>query len=203
MCQTLEQPGQPSDDHFYDYPDNTNIAKPTSSELEHTYAKDTDFPKRNPNTKAAASQDPEKNAVYHTLEQPGQPSDDHFYDYPDNTNIAKPPTSELEYTYAKDTEFSKGNPNTKVATSQDLEKNVVYHTLEQPEQPSDDQFYSNPESTNIAKPPSSALEYSYADTDIPRVIANQKTVPEEPANNAVYHTLEQEQPPTTDLYNGN
>ncbi len=75
----------------------------------------------------------------------------------------------------------------------------MYHTLEQPGQPSDDHFYSYPENTNIAKPPSSELEYSYAkDTDIP---ANQETVPEEPASNAVYHTLEQEQTPTTDLYN--
>ena len=182
MYETLEQPGQPSDDDFYNYPDNTNIAKPPSSEHEYTYAKDTDFPRGNPNTRLSASQNPEKNAMNHTLEQPGQqPIDDGFYNYPDNTNIAKPPSSELEYTYAKDTDFPKSNPNAKVAAAQDPEKNAVYHTLEQPGQPSDDDFYSYPENTNIAKPPSSELEYTYAkDTDFPKGNPNAKVAASQP-----------------------
>ncbi len=185
VYETLEQPGKPTDDDFYNYPDNTNIAKPPSSELEYTYAKDTDFPRCNPNTKVAASQDPANNVVYETLEQPGQPADDDFYNYPDNTNIAKPPSSELEYTYAKDTDFPRCNPNTRLPASQDPEKNAVYETLEQPGQPADDDFYSYPENTDIAKPPSSELEYSYAkNTNIPKL--DEQSPPQPP----VYSTLE-------------
>ena len=195
--ETLEQPGQPTDDNFYNYLDNTNITKTPSRELEYTYAKDTDFPRVNPNTKVA-TQNPANRAVYHTLEQPGQPNDDDFYHYPDNTNITKPPSSELDYTYAKDTDFPRGNPDTKVAT-QDPANRAVYHTLEQPGKPNDDDFYHYPDNTNITKPTSSELEYIYAkDTEIPRVIADKKAAPET-TSNAVYHTLEHE-PPTTDIY---
>ncbi|CAB3997868.1 Hypothetical predicted protein, partial [Paramuricea clavata] len=185
VYETLEQPRHPTD-NFYNYLDNTNIAKPpTSSELEYTYAKDTGLPRGSPNTK------------YETLKQPGQPSDDNFYNYIDHTNITKTPSRELEYTYAKDTDFPRSNPNTKVAT-QDPANRAVYHTLEQPEKPNDDDFYHYPDNTNITKTPSSELEYIYAkDTEIPRVIAdkNSKAAPET-TSNAVYHTLEHEPPPT-------
>ena len=168
--------------------------------MDYTYARDTDFPRVNPNTKVA-TQNPANRAVYHTLEQPGQPNDDDFYHYPDNTNITnitKPPSSELDYTYAKDTDFPRGNPDTKVAT-QDPANRAVYHTLEQPGKPNDDDFYHYPDNTNITKPPSSELEYIYAkDTEIQRVIADKKAAPET-TSNAVYHTLEHE-PPTTDIY---
>ena len=223
VYQTLEQPGQPSEDDVYNYPDNTNIAKPLApSELEYTYAKDTDLPKANPNTKIGAS-------------QPGQPSDN-FYSYPENTNIAKPPSSELEYTYAKDTDIPKVTADKKTVPEQppttglyklpgtniptELEytyakdtdiprvtvdkktvpeepstSNAVYHTLEQ-EPPPTAHLYKLP-GTNIP----TELEYTYAkDTDIPRVTVDKKTVPEEPTSNAVYHTLEQEPPPTAHLY---
>ena len=171
----------------YSYPD-SNIAKPPSSEQEYAYATDTDFRGSSVGTEPGAKRPINNGVVYETLEQPGQPSDDDFYNYPDNTNIAKPPSSELEYTYAKDTDLPKANPNTKLGASQ-------------PGQPSDDNFYSYPENTNIAKPPSSELEYTYAkDTDVPRVTVDKKTVPEEPTSDAVYHTLEQEPPPTTDVY---
>ncbi|CAB3997865.1 Hypothetical predicted protein [Paramuricea clavata] len=192
VYQTLEQPEQPTVDDFYNYPDNTNTAKPSvSSEQEYTYAKDTDVPRDNPNTKVS-TQYPANRAVYHTLEQPEQPSDDDFYHYPDNTNITKTPSSELEYTYAKDTDFPRGNTNTKV-TTQDPANRAVHHTLEQPEQPSDDDFYHYPDNTNITKPPSSELEYTYAkDTEIPKSFVNTKTVPKgdssPAATDALYDT---------------
>jgi hypothetical protein len=199
VYQTLEQPGQPTVDDFYNYPDNTNTAKPSiSSEQEYTYAKDTDVPRGNPNTKVA-TQCPANRAVYHTLE-PEKPSDDDFCHYPDNTNITKTPLSELEYSYAKDTDFPRGNPDTMVAT-QDPANTAVYHTLEQSE-PSDDDFYHYPDNTNITKPPSSEFEYTYAkDTDFPRGNPNTKVATQDPANRAVYHTLEQpEQPSDDDFY---
>ena len=184
---TLEQPDQPTDDGSYSYPDNTSITKPPSSELEYTYAKDTDSPRVIVNK---AAQNSANKVVYQTLEQPEQQPDDGTYSYLDNTSITKPPASELEYTYAKDTDL----PRVKVdKAAKDSVNKAVYHTLEQPDQPTDDGTYSYPDNTSITKPPASELEYTYAkDTDSPRINnINQNTPAKSPANNALYHTLEQ------------
>ena len=78
----------------------------------------------------------------------------------------------------------------------------MYQTSYQPGQETDEDFCNYPENTNIANQPSPDLEeYTYAkDTDVPRATADRETVPEEPTSNAVYHILEQEQQPSTDLY---
>ena len=179
MCHVLEQP--PSDD-FYNYIDSTKIENPSASpELEYTYSKDTDVPKNPPQTKIA----PQKPAVYHTLKQP--PSDD-FYTYIDSTEIENSSASpELEYTYSKDTDIPKLNPQqTKIAAKAP----AVYETLENP---SSDDVYYYIDNTNVAKPATSEQEYSYArDTNLPRAGKNEKREPT--AKDAVYHTLEQEQP---------
>ena len=84
------------------------------------------------------------------------------------------------------------------AASKPISNAAVYHTLEAPKQPNDsDDNY--PDTTNIRKPQASPeLEYSYAkDTSIPKLNITKKI---EDASNAVYHTLEEGQPPTNDLY---
>ena len=170
---TLEQPEQPTDDETYSYLDNTTIANPPLSELEYTYAKDTDLPRVGGTNTAA--KDPANNPVYNTLEQPEQP-DDGSYSYPDTTSIGKPPP-ELEYTYAKDTDLPRVNVDT---AAKDPTSNAVYHTLEQPEQQPDDGSHSYPDNTSIGKPPPE-LEYTYTkDTDLPN-----------PSQAPVYSTLEE------------
>ena len=187
---TLEQPEQP-DDGSYSYPDNTSIGNPPL-EIEYTYAMDTELPRASVHT---ATKDPTSNAVYHTLEQPEQP-DDGSYSYPNTTSIGNPPP-ELEYTYAKDTELPRVSVHTAI---KDPTSNAVYHTLEQPEQPTDDGTYSYPDNTNTGKPPPE-LEYTYAkDTDLPRVNVNQMTPAKDPTSNAMYHTLEQPEQQSDDSY---
>ena len=191
---TLEQPEQQPDDGTYSYLDNTSITKPQASELEYTYAKDTDLPRVKVDK---AAKDSVNTAVYHTLEQPEQLADNGSYSYPDNTSITKPPESELEYTYAKDADSPRVIVDKAVQNSANK---VVYHTLEQPQQQPDDDTYSYLDNTSIVKPPSSELEYTYAkDTDLPRINnINQNTPAKSPANNALYHTLEQ--PADNELY---
>lgn len=163
-----------------------NISNPASFEQEYTYAQGTQYPRSSVGT---------NNAVYHTLEQPEQQPDDGSYSYPDNTRIRKLPTSELEYTYAKDTDLPRVNVDT---AAKDPASIAVYHTLEQSEQPTDDDSYSYPDTTSTGTSPPE-LEYTYAkDTDLPRVNLNQKTPAKDPANNAVYHTLEQPEQRTDD-----
>ena len=190
---TLEQPEQPTDDGTYSYLDNTTTANPPSSELEYTYAKDTDLPSATGTN--AAAKNPANNPVYNTLEQPEQP-DDGSYSYPDNANIQKPPP-ELEYTYAKDTDLPRASVD---KATKDPTSNAVYHTLEQPEQQPDDGSYSYLDNTSIGKPPPE-LEYTYAkDTDLPRVNVNQMTPAKDPTSNAMYHTLEQPEQQSGDSY---
>ena len=188
---TLEQPQRPADDGIYNYLDNTAIANPPSSELEYTYAKDTDVPRF---IVDKATKDSANNVLYHTLEQL---ADDGAYSYLDNTRITKPLTSELEYTYAKDTDLPRVIVD---KAAQNSANKPVYPTIEQPEQPADDGTYSYPDNTSITKPPPSELEYTYAkDTDLPRINnINQNTPAKSPANNALYHTLEQ--PADNELY---
>ena len=160
------------------------IANPPSSEQDNTNAQDRHFPRSSVGT---------NNVVYHTLEQPEKPTDDGTYSYLDNTTITNPPSSELEYTYAKDTVLPRvAGTNT---AAKDPANNPVYNTLEQP----DDGSYSYPDTTSIGKPPPE-LEYTYAkDTDLPRV--NVDTAIKDPTSNAVYHTLEQpEQQPEDGSY---
>ncbi|XP_028417704.1 uncharacterized protein LOC114542160 [Dendronephthya gigantea] len=178
LYHTLEQP--PSDD-LYNYIDDTKIKNPSASpELEYTYSKDTDIPK-NPRQRRVAPKEPE---LYHTLEQP--PSDD-FYNYIDNTKIKNPSASpELEYTYSKDTGVPKNPQQTKIAPKGP----AVYETLENL---SSDDVYNYIDNTNIAKPVTSEQEYTYAsDTNLLRASQNGKRKPT--ASDAVYHTLEQDQP---------
>ena len=188
---TLEQPEQP-DDGSYSYPDTTSIGNPPP-ELEYTYAKDTHLPRVNVDT---ATKDLVSNAVYHTLEQPEQQPDDGSYSYPDNTSIGKPPP-ELEYTYTKDTDLPRVNMN-QMTPAKNPTSNTMYHTLEQPEQQSDDS-YSYPDNTTVTNQGSPELEYTYAkDTDIPRATADTKSVSvgkSAPVNTGVvYHNLEQDEP---------
>ncbi|CAB3997866.1 Hypothetical predicted protein [Paramuricea clavata] len=188
---SLNQPGISSD--TYSYPDSNIFPNPTSSEQEYTYAKDTDFHKSSGSTQATSEKPISNGVVHQTLEQPGQPTVDDFYNYPDNTNTAKPSVSSYH--------LPRGNPNTKVATQYPANR-AVYHTytLEQPEKPSDDDFYHYPDNTNITKTPSPELEYSYAkDTDFPRGNPDTMVATRDPANRAVHHTLKHESP-TTDVY---
>ena len=101
----------------YRYPD-SKTSTGESMEEEYTYAKDTDFSK---------PEDENSNgAMYNTLQQPEELTDD-FYNYPDNTSTTKPPLSEQEYAYAKDTDIPRAtSSNESPATSGNL-----YHTLEQ------------------------------------------------------------------------
>jgi hypothetical protein len=102
-----------------------------------------------------------------------------------------------EYTYAKETDFPRSSVGMEPEAKGQINNGAVYGTLYQPGQSNNDGFYNYPEN----KPPAYELEYTYAkDTDIPRVNID-KTEPQAPAANAVYHTLdEEEQQPTTDLY---
>ncbi len=112
-------------------------------------------------------------AVYHTLKQPGKPSDD--YNYPGNTNIANQPSSEMEYTYARDTDIPRVTTDKKAGPKKPA-SDAVY--------PPD--LYKCP-GTNIP----AELEYIYAkDADIPRTHGD----PSPPPNCALYHTLEEKNP---------
>ena len=120
VYETLEQPGQPTDDDFYNYPDNTNIANQGSSELEYTYAKYTDLPRDTADTKAVREREIEPaicGGLYHTLEQEG------------------PASTEQEYSYAKNTDMSSiplGTDQTSDGHSSSAPKSSLYHTLEEP-----------------------------------------------------------------------
>jgi hypothetical protein len=175
----------------YSYPNDNIVINPPSIEQEYTYAKETDFPRSSVGPKPETQGQINNGAVYETLYQPGQPDDDGFYNYPENTTIPKPPTSELEYTYAKDTDFPrntgedrkiKGDGVPATATSDD----GFYHTLESEEPVPHDQ------------------EYSYAqNTDIPSHLPgtqqnNDHSTPTE--NTGVYHTLEEPVPPQLPVY---
>ncbi|CAB4019590.1 Hypothetical predicted protein [Paramuricea clavata] len=163
------------------------ISNPASTEQEYTYAKDTDLARSSVTTKAASEGPTSNGAVYETLEQPGQPTDDNFYNYPDNTNIANQGSSELEYTYAKYTDLPRDTADTKAVRERDIEPATcggLYHTLEQ------------------EGPVSTEQEYSYAkNTDMPSIpLGTEETSNSPPPNSALYHTLEEANPPQAPVY---
>ena len=176
----LEQQQPPTRD-LYKQP-GANI----STDLEYTYAKDTNIPRINFH-KTAVPQKPEGSGAYHTLEEKQPPATD-LYKQPD-TNIP----IELEYSYAKDTDIPRITVD-KRAVLDKPDGNGAYHTLEQ-EQPPPTDLYEQPD-TNTP----SELEYSYAKSaDIPRITFETTAVPHKPESNAVYNT-EKNQQPTIDLY---
>ena len=81
------------------------MSNPSSTEQEYTYVDNTNIPKKTDDRKTVPVGFNSNGAVYHILKQPGEPSDD--YNYPDNTNIANQPSSEMEYTYARDTDIPR------------------------------------------------------------------------------------------------
>ena len=186
----INEPGITSD--TYSCPDGDIVTNPLSTEHEYAYAKETDFPKSGGGTKAEAKEQINNSRVYETLEQSGEPNDDSFYNYPENT-ITKAPESELEYAYAKDTDLPRISTD-KTAFPEKSGSNAVYHTLEQGQRPSTD-VYNQPGGNILAD-----LEYTYAkDTKIPRIPIDTKSeakgdgVPATSTNDT-YHTLEQEEP---------
>ena len=151
----------------YTFPDGDIITNPPSTEHEYAYAKETDFPKSSGGTNAEAKEQINNTRVYETLEKSGEPNDDSFYNYPENT-ITQPPESELEYAYAKDTDIPRISTD-KTALPQKLGSNAVYHTLEQ-EQPLSIHVYKQPGGNIPAE-----LEYTYGkDTEIPTIPMNTK-----------------------------
>ena len=105
------------------------------------------------------------------------------YRYP-GSNLSTAGSIDDEYTYAKDTDFSRPEGENS--------NGVMYNTLEQPEEPTDE-FYNYPDNIiTAAKPPLSEQEYAYTkDTDIPRATSSDAS----PAiSGNLYHTLEQEGP---------
>ena len=100
----------------YRYP-GSNLTTGESIEDEYTYAKDTDF---------SRPEDENSNgAMYNTLQQPEELTDE-FYNYSDNTSTAaKPPLSEQEYAYAKDTDI----PRTTSSDASPATSGNLYHTL--------------------------------------------------------------------------
>ncbi|CAB4014860.1 Tyrosine kinase receptor Cad96Ca, partial [Paramuricea clavata] len=158
------QPGTSSD--IYSNPDSNMVGIPVSTEQEYTYANNTYLPRSSVGTKPTTKEPIRNGAVYETLEQPGQMTDDDFYNYPDNTNIANPGSSELEYIYAKDTDLPRATANTKAVRERDIEPATcggLYHTLEQ------------------EGPASTEQEYSYAkNTDMPSIFRNPQLTDEIP-----------------------
>ena len=127
----------------------------------------------------------------------GSPS--HTYSSPHSNIFANSPSNEQEYTYAQEKGFPRSSLGNKPEATKQMNNSQVYETLDQSDHP-DDSFYHYPENT-ITRPLASEREYAYAkDTDIPRVCVGKTAVPEKPEGSGVYQTLEQEQPPSTDLY---
>ena len=159
----------------YSDPENNIVEKPTSTEHEYACAKDTNIP-RNIDGKKPVHEEPNA-PMYHTLEQPDQPTND-LYSYAYATNIAKPSSSEPEYTYARNTDTPKVTAD-KVVVPQTPANSAVYHTLE--ETPIAN-VYKTP-GDNIPTEP----EYTYAkDTDIPRTKENSASI-----NSPLYHTIKE------------
>ena len=106
--------------------------------------------------------------------------------------------TELEYTYAIDTEEPRANLDINIP-SQDPVNNAMYHTLEDPEQMAD-HFYHYPDNTkestvDLYKEPGTNIptEQEYTDAKDTEIA----TTSFKATNDAVYHTLEQEDPAST------
>ena len=179
---TLEQLEQSTEGESCNYPDTTTVAKsPSSSELECTDAKDT----------KATAKDSVNDVVYHTLEQLEQSTEGESCNYPDTTTIAKPSTSGLECTDAKDTDIPKATTNAATVTEEPV-SNAMYHTMEHEKPPTKD-LYNYP-GTNIL---TNEQESTHAtDAEVLTNIESEKSAAEEDGvsatSNALYHTLEQE-----------
>lgn len=152
----------------------------------------------------AATQTPDKNRqVYQNIAQPAQSTGNHktggtlaqqeldedFYNYPDNYAKTAKPASELEYTYAKDTNVPTAAVNKKGLKPKDNAGQALYHTLKQEQSHSKD-LYNEPGSTI-----STQLENAYAkDTESPIVRKStpykKDTIPQ--SNDPMYQVLEQE-----------
>ncbi len=170
----------------YRYPGSSITGNPVSTEQEYAYVDNIDISKKTDGRKAVPEGLNSIGPVYYILEQPGQPSDEHVYSYPQKTNIVKPASSELEYSYAKDTDIPRVTTD-KNAVPKKPASNAMYHTLEQ--DPPTTDLYKCP-GTNIP----TELEYTYAkDTDIPRT--HEDSTP--PPNSALYHTLGEKYPSQT------
>ena len=164
----------------YRYP-GSNLSSAGSIEDEYTYAKDTDFSRpENENS---------NDAVYNTLEQPEEPTDE-FYNYPDNTNTAaKPPLSEQEYAYGKDT----GIPR---ATSSDASPAIsgnLYHTLEQEGSALPEQKYSYAMNTEVPIILQGTTQKTNALPGVPDNSALHRTPESNPLQAPVYSTLEEQE----------
>ena len=142
---TLEQLEQSTEGESCNYPDTTTIAKPSTSGLECTDAKDTDIPKATTNA-ATVPEEPVNNAMHHILEHEKPPTKD-LYNYP-GTNI---PTNEQESTHATDAEVLTNIESEKSAADEDgvsATSNALYHTLEQEGSAPSEQENSNVKSTD-------------------------------------------------------
>jgi hypothetical protein len=174
----------------YSYADSNIVSIPASTEQEYTYANDTDSPRSSYSVGAKpAAKGPVRNgAVYETLEQPGQMTDDDFYNYPNNTKIANQGSSELEYIYAKDTDLPTANTKAvRERKSEPATSGGLYHTLEQEGPASTEQEYSYAKNTDMPLIPLSIVQTS-----------NEHSSPA--PNSALYHTLEEPNPPQAPVY---
>ena len=136
------------------HPDDNITTTPTSDQQDYSYAHVSGLDKKNSNF------DPENPPVYHILEQPeGQGAGDNFYSCPGSTIITTPPSTELEYTYAKDTEIPRRSskdekPDTKEDSISATTNEALYHTLEHEESPSTQEEYSYAKDTDVPSIPS-------------------------------------------------
>jgi hypothetical protein len=123
-----------------------------------------------PNTKTTAnlpSNEQERNgASPNTTESPSD-----LYSVPDEKITANSPSNDQEYAYARGTDFprNKGQNN-----------GGLHKTYEQSETPKDEFLYTLPQKTKKDNKPPSEIDHTNANND---------TMP-----NALYHTLEQEEP---------
>ncbi|CAB4044570.1 Hypothetical predicted protein, partial [Paramuricea clavata] len=184
------EPGTSSD--IYSNLDSNIVGTvPASTEQEYTYANDTDLHRSSVGAKPAAKGPIRNGAVYETLEQPGQRTDDDFYNYPDNTTIAiNHGSSELEYIYAKDIDLPRATANTKAVRERNSEPATsgdLYHTLEQEGPASTEQEYSYAKNTDMPSIPWSIVQTS-----------NGHSSPV--SNSALYHTQEEPNPPQPPVY---
>ena len=167
------------------HPDDNVTTTPASDQQEYSYAQVSDLDRRNSNS------DLENHAVYRTLEQPvEQGTGDNFYSCPGNTIITNPPSTELEYTYAKDTEIpthsSKDQTSmTKEDSTSATTNEALYHTLEHEESPSTQEEYGCAKNTDVPSIPSATEQMDNTDSLF------------SPTSN-LYHILEPN-PPDIDL----
>ena len=119
------------------------------------------------------------NRIYETINEVGYEVSliPDTYSYPGTTISRNPKSPEFEFSHAKDTDFPRLSAGAREPAERPADNGAECQTSEQPD-------------TTTIKIPSSELEYTYAnDTELPRVTV--ATVATDPANNAIYHILEQ------------